>query len=135
MNTQETKRTRTAFIPGTHLLVIDDDPTFRLLLSAAAKECGLKVTACSSIEDLKAQELPYAFDVVVLDYYLDDFKNLIKGTDIAGALGAIPVILVSANEECIENAEIWPSSIRKFIHKKAGVSSIARVALELSHVL
>lgn len=114
-----------------HVLIIDDDPIFRLSLEQAAQQHGLKVTACGSLKELKEMGTTHDFDIVIVDYYLDDFKNYITGTDIARGLGATPVILVSANEQCVENPEAWPTSIRRFVHKKAGVKSIALLAASL----
>lgn len=110
-----------------HLLVVDDDPVFRMMLSQAAVRKGLHVTACASIRELREMTNVPSFDVIVLDYFLDDFKTYLKGTDIAQGLGATPVILVSSSEQCVEDSDAWPNSIRRFVHKKWGVDNIVDV--------
>ena len=108
----------------THILVIDDDPIFRSLITHAGKSRNIEVTACSNLNEVKPMAVPKLFDAAIVDYYLEDFKSHLKGTHVACALEGTPILLVSQSNDCVEANEFWPSSIRKFVTKQIGVDRI-----------
>ena len=106
------------------LLVIDDDPLFGLRIARMAKKGNIPVTYCKSIYELKGLN-KNDYDVILIDYYLDNTK----GTELASIMGATPVIMMSnLPDTCLEENTIWPSSVRKFISKRAGIPSILMLA-------
>lgn len=113
-----------------HFLVIDDDPTFRALLKRVAESEGFRLTVCSSLKEVKPMTAAgTGFDAVILDYYLDDIKDNLRGTEVAWVLEGTPVILISSQERCLEeNDGAWPGSIRRFVNKKLGAKAILETA-------
>lgn len=116
----------------TKVLLIDDDPVFRMTMKAAGEKNGLEVTACGSLAELKLMDAQSQYDVAVLDYYLDDLKDFMTGIDVARGFGATPVLLVSSNLGCVENTEDWPTSVRKFANKRVGADVITALAASLN---
>lgn len=109
------------------LLVIDDDAVFRTLIKQAAQKHGINVTVCGSLEELKTMDRPAAFDVIVIDYFLDGARDHVTGTDIARGIGATPVILVSYSDQALDVSGSWPTSIRRFVNKKDGIKSLVQI--------
>ena len=85
------------------ILVTDDDPLFRARLGKIAERKGIHLYACSSLRELNTSAVPKLFDIAIVDYYLDDFKTNLKGTDIATLLEGTPVILTSVSNHCVED--------------------------------
>ena len=113
-----------------HVLVVDDDPVFRAMTVQAGKRRGIDVTACGTMHELGAMTNNDLFDVAIVDYYLDSYKEYLKGTDIAHVMEGTPVILISNSDHCVEAGEAWPQSVRKFMVKKAGIEAILDSALK-----
>jgi len=117
--------------PGAKILFIDDDPIFRAMVRRAANFQNLFVSIASSLKEIRPMAVPRLFDVVVVDYFLDNLKENLTGTEIASALEATPVLLVSYSDLVCANDDPWPSSIRKFVHKRLGATTILKEALKL----
>jgi DNA-binding NtrC family response regulator len=109
-----------------HLLMVDDDPIFSLLMAAQARTQEVPLTLCSNVEEMKKALEDGKYDGIVLDYYLGDEI----GTDLANLVGPkIPIILVSHSGVWIRDCEAWPANITKFVHKNQGVAKILDTAL------
>lgn len=107
-----------------NILVIDDDPVFRALIYRVAKRRAIPVTVCASIRELAGMAVPQLFDAAVVDYFLDDIKQNLVGTDVAAVLESTPVVLVSSTDQAIESGDVWPTSVRKFLNKRVGADAI-----------
>jgi CheY-like chemotaxis protein len=114
-----------------HILVIDDDPIFRALMAKAATATNYSVTLASSLKEVNPMAVPNLFDVVVVDYYLDNIQENLKGTDLGFALEGTPILLMSASDHALSENTPWPPSVRKFVSKKSGASSILNEAHKL----
>lgn len=113
------------------ILVIDDDPIFLAQINRVAQQRNLSVTTCASVRELGAMAVSRLFDVVIVDYFLDDLKTHMKGTEVAAVLEGTPIIFVSASDHAFEDNTPWPASVRKFINKKAGINAILDSAVQL----
>lgn len=115
-----------------HVLFIDDDPVFRALVSKVAGQKDLPITVCASVQELAGMARPGSFfDVVIVDYFLDDLKETLRGTDIAAITPYTPTILISGTNQVVDDNSPWPSSIRKFVNKKAGIAKILDTAIQV----
>jgi hypothetical protein len=98
------------FVRIPHILIVDDDPI-------------------RTFKELCALSAPSLFDAAIVDYYLDDLMDNLKGPLVADAMGDTPIILVSRRENCVDENLPWPSSIQKFMSKNAGSHAILEAAI------
>ena len=115
-----------------HLLLIDDDPIFRAMVEKRAAQRGIHVTGCRSLKELKPMIVQRLFDAAIVDYFLDDLSERLKGTDVAQALEGTPIILTSATNAVVDFNDPWAASVRKFVGKKDGIDRLLDEALKLS---
>ena len=54
--------------PVLHVLIVDDEPTYRLVLTQTLKGCGHVTEACESGDDAISLLQKNKYDVVLLDY-------------------------------------------------------------------
>jgi ActR/RegA family two-component response regulator len=110
-----------------HIVVIDDDPLFLQIMTRLGSERGIPITTCRSLEELSVLVIPNAFDVAVIDFYLDGVKDRLKGTDLVSLLKDTPVVLVSNHEEVSDGT--WPNAVKGFVNKEHGPHAILAAAL------
>jgi PleD family two-component response regulator len=111
------------------VLVIDDDPLFRAKVRRAAEKRNIFLTVCSSLKEVSIMADTGMFDIAIVDYYLDDMKSYLRGTDVARALETTPVILISNSDHGVENYSSFPGSVRQFLNKRIGINAILSAAL------
>ena len=110
------------------VLLLDDDPIFCKLIKKVAQRNGIPLAICSRLADFGREPEHRDFDVAVIDYYLED----LKGPQIVWLLDERPVVMVSRNENCVNEKKEWPESIKKFVAKRRGPQAILDAALTLS---
>lgn len=123
---------RTSKRPMCHLLLVDDDPVFRKRLRAEALDRGIAVMEAGSRSEIGNVAIPGAFDVAIVDYFLDGELSGFTGTRVAHELGRTPTLLISHSERCLGEGGSWPSSIRGFCSKSKGIPEILDAALALA---
>ena len=109
-----------------HLLLVDDDPLFCQLMELGARQMGFRITTCNSGRDFSQLPDLRFFDVAVVDHFFGD----LKGEDVAPYFAEMPVILVSANRECLKDSPHWPKCIKFFVDKSSGIPTILKAAYE-----
>src|SRR5262249_42866916 len=92
-----------------HILLIDDDPIFRHLVTRRAAQRNIQVTACQTLKEVSPMLAPRLFDAAIVDYFLNDLKRNLRGTDVAFALEGTPIVLTSATNAVVEFDEPWAS--------------------------
>ena len=127
------RKRRRRYARRPHILVVDDDPVFRAVMKNIGRRREIPVTVCGSLREMAALATPRVFDVAIIDYYLDDLEENLRGTRIAALMGDTPVILVSAGDRCVEDYVEWPDTVRKFVAKEAGSAAIFDTALGACH--
>jgi len=111
------------------VFLLDDDPIFCKLMEKVAKKNGIPITICSRLEEFGSEDGHREYDVAVIDYYLEDMK----GPQIVQLLDEHPVVMVSRNEDCVdEERGEWPEAIKKFVPKRQGPQAILEAAITLS---
>jgi DNA-binding NtrC family response regulator len=117
------------------ILLIDDDPVFCRRLSTLAKQAGIPVETCDSIEQLGNVSSLANFDVAVLDYFLEDTT----GMELAEYMdtffeSGVDVVMISGRtvDEVREdsNKKAWPRCVKAFVNKDDGVEAILDAVLE-----
>ena len=66
-----------------HVLLIDDDPLYRSLVSRQAKDKNIDVTSCASLREVQPTKISRQYDAVIVDYFLDNLMENLKGSDVA----------------------------------------------------
>ena len=115
------------------ILVVDDDPLFRARIRRVAERRSIPVTVCGSLDELDSMLDSRLFDIAVVDYYLDEMRTQLKGTNVAEVMEGTPTILISSTDHGIENYSAFPNSIRKFLNKRVGINAILDTAVKLAN--
>jgi two-component system, OmpR family, response regulator len=76
------------------LLVVDDEPVVRELLSASLRFAGFAVTSAATGTEAVSAALREAPDLIILDVMLPD----IDGFEVARRLGDVPVLFLTARD-------------------------------------
>ena len=102
-----------AFKKGHHImskiqkrvLVADDDRDLLELLELLLPYNGYEVRTCSNGEEVFTQIENFKPDLVILDIHLGnvDGRQICQAIKTSEDLGPIPVIMISADDECIYN--------------------------------
>lgn len=93
---QEKKTSPTA--PLAHIMVVDDNPPFRHLVTAWLKDAGYQITEAGDGEEALAKLEEQSVDLILLDLQMEplggfNFKESVRGT----TLNNIPTILITAD--------------------------------------
>lgn len=109
---------------GPRILLVDDEGSFGLLMTRAAKRNQLDLRYFENVED--ASRSHAHFDVVILDQFLSNESN---GLDYLDCFHGMPVVVISSslNAQTIRN---FSHTVTKFVNKKNGPDLILKKALE-----
>ena len=121
------------------LIVFDDDPYFGALISATSRQYGFATHYFQSLYAMGSFSRIKAYDIAIIDVYMDS----IRGDELAAYIdmfcGEIPVILVSGETlEFRSHGSVWPPSVRAFLPKSVGAHQIlaaARATLQRNRLL
>ena len=116
-----------------HILLIDDDPLFRNKVRRIAKQRNISITVCGSLHEVTTMSHPRLFDIAIVDYFLDDIKDYLRGTDIAPLFETTPVLLISNTDQAADRTSSLPTSVRTFLNKGVGINTILDKALEVAN--
>ena len=107
-----------------NMLIIDDDPSFGMVLQAIAQNRGFETHYVPSLLDLGSFARIKDFEIAVIDYYLGS----LRGDEIAEYVDMffqeVPVIIVSSKPFTQEDIKKWPSCVRQFVAKTEGQTRI-----------
>lgn len=79
------------------LLVVDDDPVFRALLTAVLRDAGHRVLEAGTAAEARGQAASTSIDLALLDIQLPDRS----GIDLAGDLDPVPILFVTQHSEVV----------------------------------
>lgn len=101
------------------ILLIEDEPTIqRLLCFILSKDFDVKVAAngFEAFLCLEQHQLP---DLIIMDWMMPfmDGKSFLKCIKISGLYSDIPVIVLSASENILEELDRLPYSVNKCLRK------------------
>jgi DNA-binding response OmpR family regulator len=110
------------------VLLVDDDPLIREMITAAFEDGDYAVTACSSPRQMAALLAAETFDLVLADGLGRHFEEAWRtAADIHRATGATPAILFSAHE--FDREAVRALGFRDYIAKPFNIDELeARVA-------
>ncbi len=101
------------------ILLVEDEPTIqRLLHFILSKEFDVQATAngYEAFLWLESQEIP---DLIIMDWLMPqmDGKSFLKCLKVSGLYSEIPVIVLSASENIIDELSGLPYSVNKCLRK------------------
>jgi CheY-like chemotaxis protein len=108
------------------VLLLDDDDLFCRVMEKKARDAGVSLVSCGSLDELARLSSHRAFDAVILDYYLG---GEVTGEHVASVLGGRPILLISSERQPPHRK--LPASIKGFLLKSEGAESILARALLL----
>jgi DNA-binding NtrC family response regulator len=115
-----------------NILIVDDEPTYRLVLSQNLKGCGHTTETCESgdaaIDLLKKK----AYDVVLLDYKMPGTSGINVLQWMYGMKMNIPVIIITGygSEEIALEAWKWGAK-DYFVKGKSDMSQLPALVLKV----
>jgi DNA-binding NtrC family response regulator len=112
------------------ILVIDDDETFRELLTTVARTAGVPLVTVGALGDMTSFAELRHYDVVVLDYFLDTFRGPEIAEYIQVFFKDLPVIVTSGGDLAAEKIGDWPSCVKDFVPKARGPYALLQSCLD-----
>lgn len=111
------------------IVLIDDCPDYRTLLSIHAKSFGIKLTTFKSLADMYSIARLANFDLIILDYQLESWCGIEIARYVDVFFQNIPVVLISSSK--IQSMENWPTSIKAVYQKDIGPAQILLNSLDI----
>lgn len=95
-----------------HVLVVDDDYPYSIILKKALSEHGHSISICNSAEDALDYLQKQQFDIVLLDYKMEGISGINILQWMYGRKMDVPVILITGygSDEIYEEAYKWGAS-------------------------
>jgi DNA-binding response OmpR family regulator len=115
--TDGTPQRRRAFMNRGWILVVDDDPNIRLLLTATLELEGFEVQTAP--DGATALELcaRRAFDLFLIDYVLSGMDGLVLARAVRGQHPGRPIALITGNVHLVSEADCAAVGITRLFAK------------------
>jgi two-component system, OmpR family, phosphate regulon response regulator PhoB len=110
---------RARFPSAARVLIVDDDPDIRDVVSAMLEAVGLHVVAAPSAEDALERVTAEPFDLLVLDWNLPKMTGLelCRRVRRDASLASLPVLFLTANASSQDMVEAFASGGDDFVVK------------------
>ena len=106
------------FAPPMKILVVDDDPTARLLMRAALRKSGFEVLLAASGHDALAQFRSHGCDLVLLDVDMPDMNGYEVCAAVRASAGELlPIVMVTGMDDVQSVERSYESGATDFIAK------------------
>ena len=114
------------------VLLIDDDQDFGKLFRAEALGKGVFVDYYASPDDIQDLNSIEKYDGAIVDYYLSNSN----GFEVASIFNTInqklPIVMISGAPFWLTDKTSWPSNVKAFIPKSAGLDRVVNVINDMS---
>ncbi len=115
----EQRRASRPSLTDPRVLIVDDDPDIREVVTAMLEAVGLMVVAVESGEDALDRVLSEAFDLLVLDWNLPSMTglDLCRALRKDPGLAGLPVLFLTANDSSQDMVEAFASGGDDYVVK------------------
>lgn len=113
------------------LVLIDDDRVYNAVMLRAAVLAGVELDVFTSLADLGSVGLLGDYDAAIVDYQLEQMTGIEVAEYLSAFFKDVPMVLVSQCDNLPGDPKKWPSSIAKFVPKKAGYQHVLESAAQL----
>ena len=115
-----------------NVLIVDDEPTYRIVLTQTLKGCGHTTEACETGDDAISLLQKNKYDVVLLDYKMPGTSGINVLQWMYGMKMDIPVILITGygSEEIALEAWKWGAK-DYFVKGKSDMSQLPELVLKV----
>jgi two-component system OmpR family response regulator len=119
-----TPQRRRPFMNRGRILVVDDDPNIRFLLTASLEFEGLEVQTAP--DGATALELcaTRTFDLFLIDYVLPGMDGLALARAIRGQHPELPIALITGNVHLVSAADLAAAGITQLFAKPFGLDEL-----------
>lgn len=115
-----------------NILVVDDEPTYRLLLATALRNCGHTVEACGSGSEAVALLKVKRYDLILLDYMMPGISGINLLQWMYGMKMVVPTILITGHgsEEIATEAWKW-GAVDYFVKGQSDITQLPDLVLRV----
>ena len=115
-----------------NVLIVDDEPTYRIVLTQTLKGCGHTTEACETGDDAISLLQKNKYDVVLLDYKMPGTSGINVLQWMYGMKMDVPVILITGygSEEIALEAWKWGAK-DYFVKGKSDMSQLPELVLKV----
>jgi DNA-binding NtrC family response regulator len=115
-----------------NVLIVDDEPTYRIVLTQTLKGCGHTTEACDTGDDAISLLQKNKYDVVLLDYKMPGTSGINVLQWMYGMKMDIPVIIITGygSEEIALEAWKWGAK-DYFVKGKSDMSQLPELVLKV----
>ena len=115
-----------------NVLIVDDEPTYRIVLTQTLKGCGHTTEACETGDDAISLLQKNKYDVVLLDYKMPGTSGINVLQWMYGIKMDIPVILITGYGSEEIALEAWKWGARDyFVKGKSDMSQLPEIVLKV----
>ncbi|RPI05127.1 MAG: response regulator [Ignavibacteriae bacterium] len=115
-----------------NVLIVDDEPTYRIVLTQTLKGCGHTTEACESGDDAISLLQKNKYDVVLLDYKMPGTSGINVLQWMYGMKMDVPVILITGYGSEEIALEAWKWGARDyFVKGKSDMSQLPDLVLKV----
>jgi len=118
--------------PSLNVLIVDDEPTYRIVLTQTLKGCGHTTEACETGDDAISLLQKNKYDVVLLDYKMPGTSGINVLQWMYGMKMDIPVIIITGygSEEIALEAWKWGAK-DYFVKGKSDMAQLPELVLKV----
>jgi two-component system phosphate regulon response regulator PhoB len=118
---------------GARVLLVDDDPIVRELVTSLLETVGFTIVSCESAEEALSQIAAVAFDLLVIDWGLPGMSglDLCRNLRKEARTAAIPVLFLSSNSSSHDMVDAFASGADDYVVKPFRASELGARILGL----
>ena len=116
---------------GSHILVAEDNETFRELVREVFSDHGYRVSEASNGVEALALMERYPFDLAIVDLEMPQMNGLDLTKHIKAKKPGFPVIMVTAYAAFHSPAEILEANVDAFLQKPVAMDKLVRIVEQL----